>query len=445
MRNIKCTEGSGAWGGAIHSEGAITATNSLFENCEALEGAVLDIKTQQDKPLTAKFSKCTFQNNTSTGYGGAIQLNSVLTGEFVFDQCYFSNNVGSEGGAMMIRGINGGNIDMSITNCSFINNVTPMEGNNYGGALAFRIDNLRSPSEFNLNVSNNTFSGNKANHPHGKCICMLDFGTSMATAKGKWQFVNNTFAQNVTEADYESVIWMRGQPGFDMIYMNNIHLDGVEGKPSLTIEESANEKFKSVYVKGNIIDGIGGTSDMPFRDAILDATANFVNENATLDYTAKATLFGIDDLIIKEKNNNNMATTPVAYFPLISGAKAYDFGESEYLVNGKNVVPELDILGNGIYGSSKDAGSFESQEMLATNIERISTEESKTYAFIDQVTNTLVVSPNIKTITIYNTQGAACLSATDLTKISIANLPSGLYVVKSITDEGTIFSQKVKR
>ncbi|GEM_PF-3392350 len=84
-------------------------------------------------------NKCAFENNYSTYRGGAILTIDITT----ISECIFLNNVSPQGGAGNIGGI------AAIENCTFVNNHAPVSSMGHGGALVFYDS---SEIEFNNNI-----------------------------------------------------------------------------------------------------------------------------------------------------------------------------------------------------------------------------------------------------------------------------------------------------
>ena len=75
----------------------------------------------------SRFANCSFLNNTSKGFGGAVHIISAFyeNATVRFDKCLFSNNSASLGGALCDM------IGAQVSNCRFSNNIAQTKGGAY--------------------------------------------------------------------------------------------------------------------------------------------------------------------------------------------------------------------------------------------------------------------------------------------------------------------------
>lgn len=153
LTNVKFSGNSGcADGSTVHVPfGGIQATDCLFirnastNNVSPLGGGAVRVAGN------STFTRCTFQNNTSVGNGGAVVIYNYVP-LVTFQNCLFKGNSVSNGQGGAIYGYNGQNV--IITNCTFRNNTTQFASNPsyYGGAIMMY--------QTNLEIKNSTFSEN---------------------------------------------------------------------------------------------------------------------------------------------------------------------------------------------------------------------------------------------------------------------------------------------
>ncbi|MDR1529962.1 MAG: hypothetical protein LBS40_06150 [Burkholderiales bacterium] len=162
-------------GGAIYANGAVTVSNSTFENNHAhySNGGAIYVDSVS---ATVIVRNSTFENNQADGDGGAIDATTAHVSNSTFNE----NQAGSNGGAISASTANvsnsafkgnqgvdhystGGAIIASnttnVSNSTFENNQAGIGGGYYGGGAIF--------AYATANVSNSTFNENQAGNDGG--------------------------------------------------------------------------------------------------------------------------------------------------------------------------------------------------------------------------------------------------------------------------------------
>jgi hypothetical protein len=148
----------------------------------------------------------------------------------------------------------------------------------------------------------------------------------------------------------------------------------------------------------------------------------------------KAEIVGLATELTVPGNGN------IPYLALISGdGLGVDFGISSLMVGGVNIVPQTDVVGNGIHGNYRDVGAFEYQ-----GVSGIETIEGRKKAYIYPIpfSNQLYFLDEVTSVNIYNTSGTCVLSTGNVTEVNTSNLIQGIYIVKVIDKTGKEIVQK---
>ena len=180
----------------VENNGNVTANNVTFTKNtsnsntgnwpDAARGAAISFSS--GGKLEAE--SCTFSNNSTTGYGGAVymgnaQATATLTG------CTFTDNTSHYGGAVSLWVGNA-----TLENNTFTNNKVTYGTGDYGGALYLYLYNSDSKLEekYNAVLRGNTFTENSAVSGNGGAL-MLDANDSEAVVT---LLDHNTFTKNTT-------------------------------------------------------------------------------------------------------------------------------------------------------------------------------------------------------------------------------------------------------
>jgi hypothetical protein len=262
IRNSEFSDNKGRLGGAVNSLlGNLTIENSKFlrnKTIGGVGGAVYVDGANASGPNgpgpvggNIIIRKSLFENNTAASDGGAAYLFAYPPDRILLEDSYFINNKavgqGANGGA-----IRHGNADLTVINCFFGNNTAQSNG----GALWLG-------EEGNVNISNSTFSGNRAGHVGGAILNSI--ANSFST-----NIVNTTFANNVAEG-YAGAIGVFQDPVKAPITVKNSIFD----------RNTANNPYKTrQHTGGELIDG-GNNIQFPAKltsnlrpDQDSNATAN---------------------------------------------------------------------------------------------------------------------------------------------------------------------------
>lgn len=267
-------------GAAIHTNIAagggianLEVKNTLFKNNKAgRNGAAFS--TSETNAITAgatnaKFINCAFvDNSTSTGVGGAIYLNTIMTGPTQ---------------------------DILFVNSTFKGN---QAGATTGGAIG--VDNMFTGSKIGL--INCTVSGNKVTGATGAGGAGVRF---LSTSSAGTRIIKNCILENNTAVDANMT--MVGDYA-DLGMENKVNAETLETSPS--------------YVAGTtlIIEKsiIGYCQNANFTTEFPNNNSNYVfdlNGSIANSYVAKLGTFN-------EENN---------YFPLLAGSAAIAYGDASYL------------------------------------------------------------------------------------------------------------------
>ncbi len=223
-----------------------------------------------------------FDGNIGTGEGGAAFLFGYFQDKVVLENSTFINNkavknaAGSGGSG---GGVRHGNVDLTVTNCTFANNTADDNG---GG--------LWLGENGNISVVNSTFSGNSAAKQGGGMV--VGNRDSFST-----NIVNSTFAKN-TAGEYSGGIATFGnQP---ITVKNSIFDSNTAGNPFKVKQQTGRQ----------LIDG-GNNLQFPNKLTTGDPNDNNVTANVTIANPLLAPLQNINGAFV---------------LPLLAGSPAIDTG-----------------------------------------------------------------------------------------------------------------------
>src|SRR5262249_985339 len=140
------------------------------------------------------WSNCTFQNNVSSGTGGAVFLAGA---NIIFKNCLFQGNTGDSAGAMGFEPV----AALSFQDCKFIQNVSE-----YGGGAISAFYSL-----FDFEINRCEFRENKGGN-----------GGAIFVGNGAERLVikNSLFEGNHSDYDGGAIFWPGSHDYFD--YFMNI-------------------------------------------------------------------------------------------------------------------------------------------------------------------------------------------------------------------------------
>lgn len=464
LKNFESTIQS--FGGTVHCVGKIHATNTTFDNNSCMYGGAVQIQ-ESEEPVEGTFENCIFTNNKADVYkdasgnpttysqGGAVSLQAIKRGNFIFNKCYFKSNQSKKdvGGAMLLSLVSNADINVSlkVTNSTFTDNYSF----GAGGAIAFK--NNPTSGKLDFTIANCTFYKNTSSYSYGVAVSTQKMGgaNSKLEVTGTHIFANNTFFRNTKDAQsgYSST-YLNGQRGSDLVMVNNVFLEETwSGSQGITVEpgqqaagdlKAAIYDYKSYTVKNNIFGRIGGSYFTYWVKGVIPEARNLENRNRELSDVKnsinwsvspeqKAVVLGMDTLL---------ANASIPYLPIINkDGLAVDFGTSSLLVGGTNIVPQTDIKGSAIYGAFRDAGAYEFSG--ATGVQTIS--QKSVYVYPTLFSNDLYLSENTASVKLYNISGVCCLTASNVSRVNSSGMASGLYIVKITDKAGKVFIEKAQK
>jgi predicted outer membrane repeat protein len=424
-------------GGAIYSGGTLNCTNVLFQNCISSHGAAVCIQGTG----IANFESCTFKSNSTQDgthdykFGGAMKVETP-TANVSINNCYFDSNTANDdmtlntksplGGAIAFRVSAGCDAKLKITNSTFSKNYS------YGSGGAILIDKLGSfattAGKVNLQFVNNTFYENYCTAIHGTAFIIT--GGSETGFTGTISFINNTFFKNGPSnptASKSSLFF--NDLGVDFSFINNIVQDKVWDPTLLKywgygfVVNLTNPTpfYKSLNITGSIFDGYGGSLNAKTHLA-TDSVGKFNN-------------------IVKLDSVLTVPASGVPYLKLNQGSWAINFGKNEFLLNGLNLVPALDVRGVGIKGLSKDAGAYEYDGPTAVN----EILKNSTFAYPNPFTDMIYLPNVVKSISVFDLAGVRQYVQANVSKLNTSNLQTGLYIVQVVNYDGTVMTQKMQK
>lgn len=129
--NLIFDKAKNGYAAGIMACGDITLTNCIFKG---LSGTSVGGALYTNTGVTGRFTGCTFENNTNTTHGGAVACSGSIN---YFTDCVFTGNTvtgaSSDGGAIFLQKAGA---SAEIVNCTFTQNSTTR----YGGAISQKND-----------------------------------------------------------------------------------------------------------------------------------------------------------------------------------------------------------------------------------------------------------------------------------------------------------------
>ncbi|MEG5039049.1 MULTISPECIES: DUF4347 domain-containing protein [unclassified Microcoleus] len=297
IKDSEFTNNKGSYGGAVNNLlGSMTIENSKFTGNRTdkgvggavyVDGANASGPNATPGPVAGNIAirNSVFDGNIGTGEGGAAFLFGYLQDKVVLENSTFINNqavknssgTGGSGG-----GVRHGNVDLTVTNCTFANN----KAEDNGGGLWFGENG-------NVSIVNSTFSGNSAAKLGGGMVAgNRDFFST--------NIVNSTFAKN-TAGEYSGGI----------ATFNDAVKSPITVKNSIFDRNTASNPFKNRQHTGReLIDG-GNNLQFPAKLTVGDPN----DSNVTASIT-------IADPLLGSLQNINGAFV----LPLLAGSPAIDTG-----------------------------------------------------------------------------------------------------------------------
>lgn len=264
--NLIFEKAKNGYAAGIMACGDITLTNCIFKG---LSGTSAGGALYTNSGVTGRFTGCTFENNTNTTHGGAVACSGSTN---YFTDCVFTGNTvtgaKSDGGAIFLQKAGA---SAEIVNCTFTQNSTTR----YGGAISQKNDIATNGvltiknSTFTQNkstaakggggalltwmgdvtVENCSFEGNAVEGSGGALACQA------ATIN----VYNSTFVGNeLKNESYGTGIHSASNGGFNLY--NNIVVGGVSGIADVYTHNNCT-LVGSHNIYGTIAEGTPVTTD----------------------------------------------------------------------------------------------------------------------------------------------------------------------------------------
>ena len=341
--------GSGTIGGAglyINGSGSGKSCSPTINNCNfsyndaAITGALF-CDGRNGGTANPLISNCIFDRNRANEANGALFCSGSNSGVSnpTIDHCTFSNNSAGlhEGGAMYIQAVSGGIATPTISNCIFENNAA----GDYGGAIFCH-------ASVNPIISNCIFTRN-ISAGYGGGIFYYGQGNENST-------LTNCVFENNTTTNYGGAIYAQAYSG-DAIDITLTNCTFMNNSASIGSAFHSNNVGNTTTIKNSIFFGTNAATLIGKLAGTITPTYSLFKEGAT-NFTADA-------------SNIMTSFSPFATYTTLIGADntwftADDGGQltlcSPAINAGTNIgAPTTDILGNAIYGTTKDIGAYEYQ------------------------------------------------------------------------------------
>lgn len=266
--NLIFEKAKNGYAAGIMACGDITLTNCIFKG---LSGTSAGGALYTNSGVTGRFTGCTFENNTNTTHGGAVACSGSTN---YFTDCVFTGNTvtgaKSDGGAIFLQKAGA---SAEIVNCTFTQNSTTR----YGGAISQKNDIATNGvltiknSTFTQNkstaakggggalltwmgdvtVENCSFEGNAVEGTGG--------GGALACQAATINVYNSTFVGNeLKNESYGTGIHSASNGGFNLY--NNIVVGGVSGIADVYTHNNCT-LVGSHNIYGTIAEGTPVTTD----------------------------------------------------------------------------------------------------------------------------------------------------------------------------------------
>ena len=440
--------GGNAWGAAIMNRGTVNADSCLFESCYATQGGAMYMLGGSVSNLT----NCKFIGNGNPEvvdydtyrFGGAINIAGGTT--ITVDKCYFENNFTDKngtGGVFMIRYDADKICNLNVTNSTFNANKS-----GYAGSVLYCGANTAPTAltELNIGFTNCVFYKNVG------CRTTPQYNNTISLplkanypGKGRFVFVNNSMFGNYNPGQANTRSISFGDVNMEYYFINNLMNDNEAddqtaqtGVYGIVLEGSYNVapvNVKTLVVQGNVFNMTGGAF----------SSINFPN------------LSSVDHPEMKNQTGQRLARTQlqtglklsdkgIHYLDFTSSTDsvsvALNNGVNEYMLDGVNLVPQTDILGNAISDQIRDAGAWEMQS-TNTGIYQITGNNALLYP--NPFNTVLNFSVNADKVEIFNIHGQKVYQK-DYPEMSVStsDLPMGLYLIKLIQNGNTFIAKALK-
>ncbi|WP_034058865.1 T9SS type A sorting domain-containing protein [Lacinutrix jangbogonensis] len=367
-------------------------TVSNAHNSTSTRGAAI-IKEKSIVKLT--LNNCTILNNIAkNGASGlfaefelnngfpSLNSNTGARGELIVENCKIINNMSLYGSGIYSYAKADTNVDIRIENSLFDNNVAGDLSNSTkglsGSAAWFR--SIGTSTDVNIKLINNTFVNNIDDST----------GNSLNDNSRATVAINKTAGTIIAEV-------------VNCIFWDNYRPTQTTNTPVRSITNTYNAAAQSISVLNSI-------DPLNFNDAsITSATAT---------------------------NTANPLFTSLTDYTLQANSPAKDAGNNSY------VNTTLDLLGNQrVFNTTVDMGAYEFSTTLSVNEVSVLLENFAVYPNPVTTILNIKLEGTIEKVEVYSILGAKVLERTK-NNINVANLSSGVYVLKVYTEDGSI---RVKR
>lgn len=400
------------YGGAV----ACSGSTNYFTDCVFTGNTVTGAKSDggaiflQKAGASAEIVNCTFTQNSTTRYGGAIsQKNDIATnGVLTIKNSTFTQNKSTAakgGGGALLTWMG----DVTVENCSFEGNAVEGSGGSGGAWYA-----SMTAADINSCKVSNTYFGENICTAHGGAIlakvpdgvftnCTFyknvggtGGGGALACQAATINVYNSTFVGNeLKNESYGTGIHSASNGGFNLY--NNIVVGGVSGIADVYTHNNCT-LVGSHNIYGTIAEGTPVTTD-EFVDNVV--------------YTDQK-LFAEDEPIpaFNEGTTKNIA---IAADGIAAGAGI--------VVEG---VPTVDQRGKSRSATNPAIGSYEVEK--ATSIERVAVEK---LFWPNPAQGNINLTEGVSNIAIYDLQGSLVKEvAMPAQSVSVEGLNPGIYLIR---------------
>ena len=337
---LHCTNSTG-YGGAIHIESVsphIWLKDMLFDSCHSgSNGGVIGSSSINVNTIEA--DNCTFQNNSATTWAGAIYAPSS---EVYLRNCLFQQNTAGQYGGVGY----GGKWDISY--CTFEGNTCPLTLGKAGGVICFTSNHGK------LKVNHCLFKYNQA---YTGSVFYIYQSNPTTTIESSIFYFNTAGAESGTILTWSPVILN------NCVFYKNIAGPGAVGQDILA-------SSTNVYFKNSVCYGPGNA------DRLYLSNTGFYAANAIFwgDNTSRV----VNTIALFEAKNcdlstyETMQTTCVSFEPvfvspealnfrLIPGSPLIDIGTMSYSVTSTDAAGNVRPYPPNAGGLYADIGAYEFQ------------------------------------------------------------------------------------
>ena len=304
---------------AMQSSSSLTAIDSLFSGNSAVSGGAVHLK---EATGSLELQGCQFLGNTASSLGGALGIDSVSFAAdpvvpIHIDGCEFvSNQSTSHGGAIWLEELT----DMTLGNCWFDGNIAGSSG----GAIYFNDAWTLDDWKPTMGLTASTFSNNRAG----------SVGGAIYATSANFNALNVTFSGNHANTYGSAAAWTSAAVSLrhctvagntcnssgGALYGNNLTLRGTVVAKNTPDEDIELSSGTSVFSEGGNLIGNNKSVTSMFP---LPAVAGEANANG--DHVGSSTA-PLDPLLTSLEDNGGPAPTHLA----LSGSPMFDRLASDY-------------------------------------------------------------------------------------------------------------------